>query len=121
LILVCILLSMPLASAQGDRAAADPVTGNWGSDGRTFLELTFDGKKAVTGTAIWRDGSTEQRTPIKTGSFERATGTLRLEGEARGRDGAAAPYLIEGKIEKDTVSGTFKVGNDGGQFTFKKQ
>ncbi len=31
-----------------------------------------------------------------------------------------AKYLIEGKVEKDTISGTFGVGDNNGQFTFTK-
>jgi hypothetical protein len=37
------------ASAQTDR-----ISGKWGSDGQTLLDLKFDGDAAVTGTAHFR-------------------------------------------------------------------
>src|SRR5262245_59713310 len=46
-------------------ARADSLSGKWGSDGQVFLDLAFDGRSAVAGTAIWRSGRTEQSSPIK--------------------------------------------------------
>jgi hypothetical protein len=40
--------------AQTGAATKDPVTGKWGADGFTNLDLKFDGKRTVSGT-IWRD------------------------------------------------------------------
>jgi hypothetical protein len=100
----------------------DPVTGKWGRNGLTYLELEFDGKSKVSGTVVWRDpsGSYEERAPIKTGTFDPKTNALRLEGEAKNPDGAVLPYLIDGKIEKETVAGTFKFGERTGEFAFSK-
>jgi hypothetical protein len=78
---------------------ADPVSGNWGSDGATFLELKFDGKRTVTGTAIWRGGGQTVRTPIKNGTFDVKTRALKLEGEGKRPDGVSGTYVIEGIID----------------------
>lgn len=118
-LLACALLAVPPVLAQ---EANDPVTGSWGRNGLPYLELKFDGKKTVSGTAIWRagDGGYEDRAPIKTGTFDPETGALRLEGEAKTPDGEVRKYLIEGKVDKDTVSGTFKFGERSGEFRFSK-
>lgn len=103
-------------------AAGDPLSGDWGSDGVTYLELKFDGKSAVTGTVIWRIGEHQERAPIRTGSFDTATGALKLEGEAKRPDnGVTASYAIEGKVDKQTVSGTFKFDDRTGSFTFTRK
>jgi hypothetical protein len=102
---------------------ADPITGNWGSDGQTFLELKLDANNAVSGTAIWRNGPTqESRAPIKIGTFDPKTGAVRLEGEAKRPDtGATATYVIEGKLDKDTLAGTFTFDDRKGDFSFTRK
>ena len=123
LLVACfVLLTSAGAIAQTDARTKDPVTGEWGIDGRTTMVLKFDGKSGVSGTTIWREGNRyEQRATIKTGSFNAKTGVLKLEGEGKRPDGAVVSYVIEGKIVEDTVTGTFKFGVDGGEFIFKKQ
>ena len=89
LLIACFVLPMMANTiAQTGAATKDPVTGKWGSDGFTNLDLKFDGKRTLSGTTIWRDGSRyEHSAAIKTGSFDVKTGALRLEGEARKSDG----------------------------------
>jgi hypothetical protein len=101
----------------------DPISGNWGADGQTFLELKLDAGNAVSGTVIWRDGpSQESRAPIKTGTFDPKTGAVKLEGEAKRPDtGATANYAIEGKLEKATLAGTFVFDDRKGNFTFTRK
>ncbi|PYR94371.1 MAG: hypothetical protein DMF84_06050 [Acidobacteria bacterium] len=110
-------------STQSTPQAADPISGNWGSDDQTFLELKLDANNAVSGTAIWRDGSSQEtRGPIKTGTFNPRTGAIRLEGEAKRPDtGATASYVIEGKLEKDTLAGTFTFDDRKGNFSFTRK
>jgi len=120
LIASVVLLTLAAAVAQ-DAEPKDPVTGKWGSDGLTFLDLKFDGKSSVSGTTIWRQGSYEHSAPIKAGSFDPKTSVLKLEGEAKRPDDVTVTYVIEGKIQGDTVTGTFKFGDAGGDFTFRKQ
>ncbi|HEY3045537.1 MAG TPA: hypothetical protein VGJ39_16015 [Vicinamibacterales bacterium] len=123
LLVACfVLLTVAGAIAQTDAETKDPVTGKWGIDGRTTMDLKFDGKSTVSGATIWREGNRyEHRAAIKTGTFDAKTGVLKLEGEGKKPDGLVVSYVIEGKIVKDTVTGTFKFGVDSGQFTFKKQ
>jgi hypothetical protein len=117
-----LLLSISTMFAQGGGAPNDPVSGNWGMDGQTFFELKFDGTRSVSGTAIWRHGgSDEQRTAIKIGTFDPQSGALKLTGEVKRPDGAVVPFVIEGKVENNTVAGTFDVGGDKGDFRFTRQ
>ena len=101
---------------------ADPVTGKWGRNDLTYLDLKFDGTSTVSGTVVWRDRGSgyEEQAAIKTGTFDLKTGALKLTGEAKTPDGALLPYAIEGKIEKETVAGTFKFGDRQGEFVFSK-
>ena len=116
--LVCFLLL--LTAAGHGQQSADPVTGHWGRDGRPYLELKLDGKNRISGTAIWRADEYEHRAPITTGIFEPKTGELKLEGEAKTPDGSLVAYVIEGKIDKDTVTGTFRFGDRTGNFSFTR-
>jgi hypothetical protein len=100
--------------------SADPVSGSWVSDGATFFELKFDGKRTVTGSVWWRGGGEAIRTPIKTGTYDVKTRKLRLEGEGKQPDGLSGSYVIEGTIDGNTVSGTFKFGDRGGEFKFTR-
>jgi hypothetical protein len=104
-------------------SSGDPISGRWGANGLTFLELTLGTDNVVSGTAIWRSDATEvSRGPIKTGTFDPKTGLVRLEGEAKRPDtGAAGRYVIEGKLDKETFAGTFTFDERKGEFTFTRQ
>lgn len=115
----CVWLLATLAFGQGG-AAADPLSGNWGMDGLPYLELKFDGARAVTGTTIWRHDGQEQRSAIATGTFDRVSGALKLTGEVKNQAGEVVRYVVEGKVEKDVVSGTYVVGEQRGDFRFEK-
>jgi hypothetical protein len=124
LLTACFVLLAAAASIAQHAGAdtKDPVTGRWASDGLTYLDLKFDGSRTVSGTTIWRHGSTyEERAAIKTGTFDAKTGTLKLEGEGKRPDGVSAHYVIEGQIVNDTVTGTYQFGDAGGEFTFRRQ
>ena len=90
-------------------------------EGKVFLELALDGKSAVTGTAFWRSGQErEQRSAIDAGTFNPETATFKLEGNTQTPNGTPASFIIEGTLEKDVVRGTFKVGDDKGDFEFRR-
>ncbi|HSK08982.1 MAG TPA: hypothetical protein VK911_05355 [Vicinamibacterales bacterium] len=110
------------AFSQGGGTQGDPITGNWGADGLTYLELLHNREGVVTGTTIWRhSGGHEERTRITKGTFDAETGRLQLAGEAKNRDGELVQYLIVGRLERGTLAGTYQVGTDKGEFTFTRQ
>jgi hypothetical protein len=115
-VVFCVLLLQASAISQ----STDPVSGSWISDGATFLELKYDGTRAVTGTAIWRGNDQVLRTPIKAGTYDARTRTLRLEGEGTRPGGVSGTYVIEGVIDGTAVSGVFKFGEESGKFTFTR-
>jgi hypothetical protein len=119
-----VMLASAGISGQTQDTGSDPLSGHWGREDVTFLELKFDGKNAVTGTAIWRSGPGDegQRAPIATGTFEPKTGALKLEGDAKDPgDGSAAKFLIQGKLDAGTLAGTFEFGSRSGEFSFRRQ
>jgi uncharacterized protein (DUF2147 family) len=121
-VVVCVLLAAASAAAQSSAAKADdPISGQWGMNGLTFLDLKFDGEKAVSGTVVWRHDSDEQRSEIKSGSFDPKTNALKLEGETKlPGENTVAKYVIEGTLDKETLTGTFNLDKHSGQFTFTK-
>jgi hypothetical protein len=116
-------LAAPKKSAPAAQSTGDPISGNWGREGLTFLELKFDGRSAVSGTVIWRNGpNQESRGTIRTGTFDPTTGALKLEGDARRPDdGTVASYTIDGQLNKDALAGTFTFGDHKGNFSFTKR
>jgi len=114
LVAILTLLTVTPAFAQSRGATADPVSGTWteGPDDGASLMLKFDGKRNVSGSVGTPHGSY----PIKIGTFDRKTGALKLEGEAKKQDGTMVNYVIEGKIEKDTATGKYTFGTDKGDF-----
>jgi uncharacterized protein (DUF2147 family) len=86
LLVAClVLLTVAGAIAQTDAKTKDPVTGKWGVDGRTTMDLKFDGKRTVSGTTMWREGNRyEHRAAITTGSFDAKTGVV--EARRRGKE-----------------------------------
>lgn len=115
----CFLLVLALFSP-AQSPPADPVTGRWGSEGATYLDLQFDGRQAVTGTVYWRGEGEAVRAPVRKGTFDLGSRALRLEGEARWPDGTVREYAIDGTVADDVVSGRFSIGDRAGEFEFSR-
>jgi uncharacterized damage-inducible protein DinB len=105
LVVSCVLVSAVSSFAGQSATAQDPISGGWADDGVTLLELKFDGKRSVSGTIV--AGRPGNLAPIRTGTFDRSTGILKLEGEAKHPDsGAAVKFVIEGKVDNDLLTVT---------------
>src|SRR5262245_26669154 len=107
-------------------AQSDPLSGTWaGSWGPSpndrndvTLQLKWDGK-ALTGNVT---GGTNVSSPIplqKT-SFDAKTGAVHMEADASAR-GRTVHYVIDGKVEKNTMTGTWNHDNRKGDFTITKK
>ena len=100
--------------------AADTISGTWTGEwgpntferSQVVAQLKYDGK-AVTGTIA--PGSSP--VTISKGTFNEKTGALHFEAEGRGRGGARNHYVIDGKLEKGTITGTWKYEKGNGDFT----
>jgi hypothetical protein len=120
LLLLCIVLSFALVgcqvAAQQQSAGGDPLTGIWVGDfgngyfdGNTItLDLKWDGKK-LTGTVKPGDpGGRMYRNftpfPIENAVFDARTGAVKFEALFAPRE---RNYVIEGKVNGDTIAGTW--------------
>jgi hypothetical protein len=112
-----VILSLTTAAVA---QSPDPVSGRWGSEGATFLDLQFDGKGSVAGTVFVRADGQAVRTPVTKGTYDPRTRTLRLQGDGPRPDGTIAPYLIEGTLDGDTLIGKVSLGDYTGTFTFSR-
>jgi len=121
---VCIcacLLMVVSALAQGD-----PLSGTWSGDwgpspadrNTVTLDLKWDGK-ALTGNVT---GGTNVSSPIplqKT-SFDAKTGAVHMEADASSR-GRTVHYVIDGKVDKGTMTGSWNHDARKGDFKITKK
>ena len=111
-------------SIAGFLLAADTISGTWiGEWGPNTIErsqvvaqLKYDGK-VVTGT--FNPGPNPAT--ISKGTFNEKTGVIHLEADGRGRGRATNHYVIDGKLEKGKITGTWKYDKGEGDFTISKQ
>lgn len=110
-------------AAAAPDASADPVSGTWKGDwGPTpthrnpvVLELKLDGGN-VTGTV----NPGPDAVPVTKGSFAKDTGMITMEADAKGHDGKAVHYAIEGKVDGTMMSGTWNHDDKKGDFKISK-
>jgi hypothetical protein len=112
------LLSLVILPAAAQ--TPDPISGKWGSDGTTMLDLKYDGQGRVTGTAIWRGGGKERPAPITSGTFDPKTGALTIEGNGEGPDGRKGAFRIDGVVTGDVVRGKYTFAGMDGEFAFDR-
>jgi len=130
--LVRVLLSLCLvascARVQGSQGGGDSLTGTWVGDfGPAFydrntitLELNWDGtnltgmvRPGVPGARMYRNF---ESFPIENASFDAKTGIVKFEAsyQPRGRH-----YIIEGKLNKNTLSGSWNRPDENKDGDFK--
>jgi hypothetical protein len=98
-----------VAFAQRD-GANDPITGTWEGDWGpspndrydVTVELKWNGK-ALTGSV----NSEGQVIPVKKGTYDAKSGSVHMEANAKARNGKIVHYVVEGKLEKNTLSGSW--------------
>jgi hypothetical protein len=105
-------------------SAADPLSGSWSGDwgpspsdrNQVTVELKWDGK-ALTGTVNPGPNAVE----LKKCSFDAKTGAVHMEADTKSRRGADVHYVIDGKLEKDTLSGSWNHDARKGDFKITKK
>jgi hypothetical protein len=120
-IALCLVGALSIA---GLLFAADAVSGTWTGEwgpntferSQVVAQLKYDGK-AVTGTV--NPGS--DPITISKGTFNEKTRAIHLEAEGRGRGGARNHYVIDGKLDKGTITGTWKYEKGNGDFRISMQ
>jgi hypothetical protein len=78
------------------------------------LDLKFDGKNAVSGTAAGPNPG-----EIKTGTFDPKTGALKLEIYVN--DDGRSRFVFEGTVVQSTVTGSVSGNNQTGDFKFTRR
>ena len=125
LCLVSMLLVVTIAATGApQKKAADPVTGTWSGDwgpsagdrNQVTVELKLDGK-TVTGTV----NPGPNAVALVKSTFDAATSAIHMEADAKNRRGADIHYVIDGKVEGSTMTGTWNHDNRKGDFKITKK
>jgi hypothetical protein len=120
-IVACLCVSA-LAFAQGGDPLSGTWTGDWGpspADRNTVaLDLKWDGK-ALTGNVTSGTNVTSP-IPLQKTSFDPKTGAVHMEADATAR-GQKVHYVIEGKVDKGTMTGSWNHDNRKGDFKITKK
>jgi hypothetical protein len=120
--IACLAISISVF-AQG-KAGADPISGTWSGDwGPTAahrnpvtVDLKWDGK-ALTGVV----NPGPRAIQLQKTTFDAKTGAVHLEADAMGRGGATVRFVIDGKVENDTMTGSWLHDDRKGDFKITKK
>src|SRR5215510_5078543 len=110
---ICACLLMVVSAL----AQNDPLSGTWSGDwgpspgdrNNVTLDLKWDGK-ALTGN-VTGGTNISKPIPIQKGTFDAKTGAIHMEAEAPGRGGATIHYVIDGKLDGNTMTGSWNHDN----------
>ena len=119
--MMCFALTAPVSAQQ---KTADPLSGTWAGDwgpsasdrNTVTVELKWDGK-ALSGTV--NPGPTA--VALQKSTFDAKTGAVHMEADAKNRRGADVHYVIDGKVEGATMSGSWNHDTRKGDFKISKK
>ena len=116
-LLICFAFVLP-AFAQ------DPISGTWAGDwgpsktdrNQVTVQFKFDGK-ALTGTVNPGDKAVQ----LTKSSFDPKTGAVHMEADAKNEiNSGMVHFVIDSKVDKNTMSGTWNHGNVKDDFKITK-
>lgn len=121
---ICLVIAIAGGAFGLSRPADDPLTGTWAGDwgpspsdrNQVTVELKWDGK-TLTGTV--NPGA--NAVALKNSTFDPKTGAIHMEADTKGRRGNDIHYVIDGKVENGTMSGTWNHDNRKGDFKITKK
>lgn len=122
--LIFLAVTMIGGLAYAQQNAPDPLSGTWAGDwgpsaadrNTVTVDLKWDGK-ALTGTVNPGENAVE----LQKCSFDAKTGMVHMEADAKNRRGAAVHYMIDGKLEGATMSGSWNHDNRKGDFKITRK
>lgn len=105
-------------------AAVDPLSGTWTGDwgpsewdrNQVTVELKWDGKN-LTGTVNPGPNAVE----LKKATFDPKSNAVHFEADAASRRGGQFHYVIDGKVEGTTMTGSWSHDNRKGDFKITKK
>ena len=124
-LLTCLVVAAPTLAQRGP-AQSDPLTGTWSGDwgpnaqdrNQVTVDLKWDGK-VLTGV-VRTTGRPEVN--LSNSTFDATTRTVKMEAEAKNtRTNANIKYLIDGKLDGTTLSGSWNHDNVKGDFKLTKK
>ena len=103
-------------------AQSDPLSGDWSGDwgpspndrNPVTLQLKWDGK-ALTGTV----NPGPNAVTLQKSTFDAKTGAVHMEADVR-RGSSAIHYVIDGKVNNSTMTGSWNHDNRKGDFKISK-
>ena len=123
-ILVLVAVCLAVSASAFAQKPKDPISGTWVGDwgpspsdrNQVTVELKWDGKN-LTGTVNPGPNAVE----LQKTSFDPKTGAVHMEADAKNRRGNPIHYLIDGKVEGDTMSGSWSHDNRKGDFRITRK
>lgn len=121
---LALAIACMLIAGSSFASAADPLTGTWvgdwgpspGDRNQVTVELKWDGQK-LTGTVNPGPNAVE----LQKTSFDANTGAVHMEADAKSRRGNPIHYVIDGKVEGNTMTGSWSHDNRKGDFKITKK
>jgi hypothetical protein len=116
-------LGLALAASAFAQQPADPLSGTWTGDwgpsasdrNQVTVELKWDGK-TLTGTV----NPGPNAVALQKASFDSKTNAVHFEADAKSRRGADLHYVIDGKLDSETMSGSWSHDTRKGDFKITK-
>src|SRR5579883_3391441 len=116
--LCLILLVLIAVPAFAQDAVTGTWSGTWGPSARdrndVTLALKWDGK-SLTGNVTGGE-NVVQPLPVQKATFDAKTGAIHMEVETKDRYGRNVRFIIDGKVDKGTMSGSWNHDNREGDF-----
>ena len=122
---ICLAASLLIAvSAVAQKSGSDPLSGTWTGDwgpspddrNQVTVELKYDGK-SLTGT----ENPGPSAIALQKATYNPKTGAVHFEADAKDRRGNAIHYVVNGKVDKGTMTGTWSHEGEKGDFKITKK
>jgi len=122
---VCLFMCVAIGASGGRKPmSADPLSGTWTGDwgpsasdrNQVTVELKWDGK-ALTGTV----NPGPNAVVLQKSTFDPKTGAIHMEADTKGRRGNDIHYVIDGKVENGTMTGSWNHDNRKGDFKISRK
>jgi hypothetical protein len=124
LYLLGLAFGLALAAAAVAQQSGDPLSGTWVGDwgpsasdrNQVTVELKWDGK-ALSGTV----NPGPNAVALQKASFDSKTNAVHFEADAKSRRGTDLHYVIDGKLDAKTLTGSWSHATRKGDFKITKK